>query len=126
MLMAQLAAMENQVVTIETRFLRRERELEALVEETRASNKVERARLAALHAQDLHEKDEQLLRFKSELEVLVAALKAHSLGQQQEAHRMLEHAAASTMQLGGGDYDFGDEDGMSLNMSQQRSVAMAS
>ena len=124
--MAQLAAMENQVVTIETRFLRRERELEALVEETRASNKVERARLAALHAQDLHEKDEQMLRFKSELEVLVAALKAHSLGQQQEAHRMLEHAAASTMQMGGGDYDFGDEDGMSLNMSQQRSVAMAS
>ena len=118
MLLAQLEAMEQHVVSIETRFLRRERELESLVEDTRATSKVERARLAALHAAELHDKDEQLLRFKSELEVLVAALKAHSLGQQEEAHRVLEEAAAAQMRGGMGHLDAATDDAVSLSLTQ--------
>jgi len=75
--------MEAQLSALESRLQRRERELTAAVEEGRNASKIERARLEALHAAELRERDEQLVKFQQELETLVYAL------------RQWQHAAAS-------------------------------
>lgn len=73
--MAQYQAMETQLRALEDRLKRRDAELQQAVEESRSSGRIERARLLAMHAQELREKDEQLFRFQEELQRLVAALK---------------------------------------------------
>jgi len=95
MLMAQIAAMDVQVKAIEARFTRREKELECIVEETRAASKMERARMAGLHAQELADKDAQLARFRAELEGLVRALREHALTKERmEEERAREEVAS--------------------------------
>jgi hypothetical protein len=74
--------LESQLGQLEGRLERRERELLAAVEEGRSAARVERARLESLHAQELREKDEQLLRFKTELESLVTDLRTEAAVQQ--------------------------------------------
>ena len=70
-----LQSMEAQLSALESRLQRRERELTAAVEEGRSASKIERARLEALHAAELRERDEQLVKFQQELETLVYALR---------------------------------------------------
>ena len=67
--------MESQVQQLEIRLQRREQELAQVVSEGRSAHLMERARLEALHAQELRERDEQLVRFQNELEQLVYALR---------------------------------------------------
>ena len=67
------------MVHLETRLQRREKELTQAAEDGRNASKLERARLEALHLQELREKDEQLVRFQQELEQLVYALRQWQL-----------------------------------------------
>jgi len=67
--------MEGQVSQLEARLRRREQELGQALAEGRGLSKLERARLEGLHAAELRERDEQLLRFQMELEGLVLALR---------------------------------------------------
>ena len=46
-----------------------------MVEDVKATSRLENARLQALHVQQISEKDQQLARFQSDLERLVKALK---------------------------------------------------
>jgi len=73
--MAQIMQMESSLAQVETRLQRRERELMSALEEGRTAAKMERARMDAIHAQEIREKDEQLVRFQNELEQLVLALR---------------------------------------------------
>ncbi|KAJ1436618.1 hypothetical protein B484DRAFT_253577 [Ochromonadaceae sp. CCMP2298] len=73
--MRQFLRMEASIEALEGRLKRRERELQGVVEETKAAAQLERARLESLHAQEVREKDEQLVRFQQELLHLVSALK---------------------------------------------------
>ena len=68
---------------LETRLRRREQELSQVVSEGRSAAKLERARLEALHAAELREKDGQLVRFQQELEQLVLALRQWQYAAQQ-------------------------------------------
>lgn len=61
---------------MERRLEKREKELMAAVEEGKNASLIERSRLESLHMQELREKDEQLLRFKTELESLIFELRA--------------------------------------------------
>lgn len=56
---------------LESRMVRREKELQAAVEEGKVASKVERARLESLHKQELREKDEQIIQFRLQLEGLI-------------------------------------------------------
>lgn len=47
------------------------------MDESKAAAHMERLRLVALHEQELREKDEQLVRFQSELEILIGSLRQH-------------------------------------------------
>jgi len=67
--------MEAQVAQLETRLARREQEFSQAAAQGRSAAKMERARLEALHAAELRERDEQLVRFQQELEQLVYALR---------------------------------------------------
>ena len=67
--------LESHVEQLEGRILRREKELQGAVEESKAAGRVERARLESLHRQEMREKDEQVLRFKTELEALIYELR---------------------------------------------------
>jgi hypothetical protein len=60
---------------MELRLQRRERELMTAVEEAKGAARVEMGRLSSVHKQELREKDEQLLRFRGELEALVSELR---------------------------------------------------
>ena len=74
-----LQTLETQVAHLELRLARREQELMSAIEEGRSNSKIERARLEAIHRQELREKDEQLVKFQSELEQLVYALRQWQL-----------------------------------------------
>jgi len=74
-----LQTLETQVAHLELRLARREQELMSAIDEGRSSSKIERARLEAIHRQELREKDEQLVKFQSELEQLVYALRQWQL-----------------------------------------------
>jgi hypothetical protein len=67
--------LESHVVELETRLSRREADLQSAIENSRAGNKMERARMQAIHAAEIREKDEQLVKFQTELEQLVYALR---------------------------------------------------
>lgn len=67
--------MEHQIQMLESRLNRRDSEMKSAVEEVKLSAKMERSRLQAIHDQEMREKDEQLVRFQSELEQLVQAMK---------------------------------------------------
>lgn len=75
----QLASVERQVKVLEDKIFRREEELQAMIEETRAAAKIERSRLKSIHEQELFEKDDQLRKFQYQLEDLVEALRKQSL-----------------------------------------------
>jgi chromosome segregation ATPase len=75
----QLASVERKVKILEDKILRREEELQAMIEETRAAAKIERSRLKSIHEQELFEKDDQLRKFQYQLEDLVDALRKQSL-----------------------------------------------
>ena len=64
---------------IEGRADRRERELQAAVDDVKSTSKIESARLQAIHSQELREKDEQLVRFQADLEQLVRSLRQWQL-----------------------------------------------
>jgi hypothetical protein len=68
-------ALESHLKALEGRADRRERELRAVVEDVKATSRLEHARLQALHVQQISDKDQQLARFQSDLERLVGALK---------------------------------------------------
>lgn len=68
-------AMETHLRMLENRADRRERELSATVDDVRATSRIETARLQATHAQECREKDEQLVRFQGDLELLVRSLR---------------------------------------------------
>ena len=55
--------------------MRREKELLAAVEEGRVSARIEQSRLEHMHRQELREKEEQLLEFRTEVENLVFQLR---------------------------------------------------
>jgi len=74
-----LQTLETQVAHLELRLARREQELMSAIDEGRSNSKIERARLEAIHRQELREKDEQLVKFQSELEQLVYALRQWQL-----------------------------------------------
>merc|ERR1712196_450315 len=61
------------------KILRREKELQGMLDETKAAAKLEMSRLKSIHAQELVEKDQQLASFQRELEELVGALRRYSL-----------------------------------------------
>lgn len=56
---------------LDGRLKRREKELLSQIDDARTNHKLERARTLAQHQQELLEKDEQLLKFQTELEYLV-------------------------------------------------------
>ena len=60
---------------MESRMMRREKELLAAVEEGRVSARIEQSRLEHMHRQELREKEEQLLEFRTEVENLVFQLR---------------------------------------------------
>ena len=70
-----LQALESHLKALEGRADRRERELRAVVEDVKATSRLEHARLQAMHVQEINDKDQQLARFQSDLERLVRALK---------------------------------------------------
>jgi hypothetical protein len=70
-----LLALETQITHLELRLARREGELMSALEQGRSASKIERARLEAIHASELREKDEQLVKFQTGLEQLVYALR---------------------------------------------------
>lgn len=72
---AQFALMEQQLSALEARLVRREKELMGAMEEGKVAARIEAARLQSMHAQELRERDEQLLRFQREMEGLVQALR---------------------------------------------------
>jgi hypothetical protein len=94
--MAHFSQMESQIASLESRLSRRSGDMAALVEETKAAARMERARLVALHAAELREKDEQLVRFRGELETLVTALRSYSLARvaSSESDKAMELLAA--------------------------------
>ena len=67
--------MESHLRNLESRADRRERELRATVEDVKATAKLEYARLQAIHSQECREKDEELVRFQRDLELLVRSLR---------------------------------------------------
>lgn len=67
--------LEVQLQQMETRMLRREKELLAAVEEGRVAAKIEQSRLESMHRLELREKEEELLQFRTELENLVGQLR---------------------------------------------------
>ena len=73
--MAQFVSMENQILHLDSRLQRREKELMSAIDEGKIAAKMELGRLQAIHMQELREKDEQLVRFQVELESLVSSLK---------------------------------------------------
>lgn len=77
--MTQFVAMEGQLRAMEDRLRRRDAEVATAVEESRAAGRLERARLQALHEQELREKDEQLVHFQEELQLLVLSLRKQTL-----------------------------------------------
>lgn len=76
--MAQFQAMESHINSLESRLRQRELELERAIEECKASNHLDKMRLKSIYEQELREKDDQLLQFKQELEMLLNELKLHS------------------------------------------------
>lgn len=68
-------ALESHLRMLEGRADRRERELQATVDDVKSTSKIEYARLQAIHSQECREKDEQLVRFQGDLEHLVRALR---------------------------------------------------
>eukprot|EP00128_Syssomonas_multiformis_P009005 Colp12_sorted_trinity150504_noHs@33530 len=71
----QFLQMEAQIDTLEIRLFRREKELMGAVEEAKTAAAIERSRLEAIHAQEVREKDQQLVHFQQELVQLVTALR---------------------------------------------------
>ena len=67
--------MESNLRNLESRADRRERELRATVDDVKATAKLEYARLQAIHSQECREKDEELVRFQRDLELLVRSLR---------------------------------------------------
>ena len=67
--------MEQQLITIESRMARREQELLGAVEAGELAMRMDRSRLQAIHEQEIREKDEQLIKFQSELSQLVYCLR---------------------------------------------------
>eukprot|EP01041_Mallomonas_annulata_P001095 gene1095-2129_t len=76
--MARFLTLESQIIALEERLRRRDAEMQSAVEESRAAGRIERARLQAIHMQELREKDEQLVRFQDELQSLVITLRKQS------------------------------------------------
>jgi len=94
--------MEAQVAQLETRLARREQEFSQAAAQGRSAAKMERARLEALHAAELRERDEQLVRFQQELEQLVYALRqwqyaATATDEGREAGTVPFHPVPSTL-----------------------------
>jgi hypothetical protein len=73
--MTHFLSLEGQLHRLEEKISRREGELQALLEETKAAARIERSRLQSIHAQELTEKDEQLSRSKNL--TLAVVWKAH-------------------------------------------------
>ena len=73
--MTHFLSLEGQLHRLEEKISRREGELQALLEETKAAARIERSRLQSIHAQELMEKDEQLSRSKNL--TLAVVWKAH-------------------------------------------------
>ena len=68
-------ALESHLKALEGRADRRERELRAVVEDMKATSRLEHARLQALHVQQINEKDNQIAQSQSDIDRLVRALK---------------------------------------------------
>ena len=67
--------MESHLRNLESRADRRERELQTKIEDVKCTAKLEYARLQSIHSQECREKDEQLVRFQGDLEILVRSLR---------------------------------------------------
>jgi hypothetical protein len=72
--------MESQLNQLDGRLKRREKELLSQIDDARTNHKLERARALAQHQQELLEKDEQLLKFQTELEFLVRCFQQQQTG----------------------------------------------
>jgi hypothetical protein len=70
--------MEAHINDVESRLQRREIELTTQLDNARMDIKLERGRMKAQHDAELLEKDEQLLRFQTELEHLVQLFRANN------------------------------------------------
>lgn len=68
-------ALESHLKALEGRADRRERELRAVVEDMKATSRIEHARLQALHVQQINEKDNQIAQSQSDIDRLVRAVK---------------------------------------------------
>ena len=79
--MAQFLAMETQLSTLESRLQRREKELMSVIDEGKIASKMELTRMQSLYNQELKDKDDQLVRFQNELELLVSQIRLWQNGQ---------------------------------------------
>ncbi len=80
-----IALLETQVNRLEENIMRREKELQGMLDETKAAAKLELSRLKSIHSQEIVEKDQQLAGFQRELEELVGALRRYSLRSLQDS-----------------------------------------
>ena len=71
----RIQLLETHLEQLELRLQRRERELLLAVDEAKSAARVEMGRLSSIHQQELRDKDEQLLRFRGELEGLANELR---------------------------------------------------
>lgn len=98
--LAMFVSLESQLRHVEERLQRREKDLMAAIEDGKATATLEQSRMLALHAQELHEKDEQLRRFQEDLQQLVQALRVW--------HQQQEDEESSHQQSSGDKKNFGD------------------
>jgi hypothetical protein len=93
----QLESMERSIKALEKRLMRRESELLGAIDQSKTAGKMERARLEAIHAAEIREKDEQLVRFQQELEQLVYCLRQWQMEAQSKGSSSAVHGAEGSV-----------------------------